>query len=302
MRQSLKKLFEEALILKYELPHTCCERTIPRTIITKSKDRCLEQIGKNSDIASLIYNGIVEYAYNDNEIDFTQLDKLQARALQSKIKYNPNADLPNQLGYGFHGEVMLHLILDLFFHGKKCIARGYMFSALANAEIKGYDSYMMTEIRDRIYLLFGEAKFHLSGYKESLKSIFENIDHAFSDSYFNRNFIVFDNLYEKLASESRIPAIIDEWRAAPCINIAECAREHKMHLVYPMLILFDKKNKEYDELILEVVNHIEATHKAISSDLSLPFSLFFIFLPLGNSREIKTQVLEWIKRQQPLMP
>ena len=177
-----------------------------------------------------------------------------------------------------------------------------MFSAVENSEVKGYDSYMMTEIGDRIYLLFGEAKFHLSGYKKSLKDIFKNIDRALSDSYFNRNVIALENLYEKLASDSRIPAIIDEWRVAPCINIAECACEHKMHLVYPMLILFDKKNKEYDELILEVVNHIEATHKAISSDLSLPFSLFFIFLPLGNSREIKTQVLEWIKGQQPLMP
>lgn len=302
MRQSLKKLFKEAIILKYALPHTSCGRTIPRTIITKSKDRCLEQIGENRDIASLIYNGIVEYAYNDNEIDFTQLDKLQARALQSKIKYNPNADLPNQLGYGFHGEVMLHLILDLFFHGKKCIARGYMFSAVGNAEIYGYDSYMMTEIGDRIYLLFGEAKFYLSGYKKSLKEIFKNIDHALSDSYFNRNVIALDNFYEKLASDSRIPAIIDEWRVAPCINIAECARKHNMYLVYPILILFDIGHKEYDELILEVVNHIQTTYSRINSDLSLPFSLFFIFLPLGNSREIKTQVLEWIKRQQPLMP
>lgn len=302
MRQSLNNLFKDTIILKYKLPCANGERTIPCTIITTDRDRCLEQIGEDSNIASLIYNGIVEYAYNDNDIDFTQLDSLQARALQNKIKYNENTDLSTQLAYGFYGEVMLHLILDHFFHGTKCIARGYMFSALENAETKGYDSYIMAEIKDTIYLFFGEAKFYLSGYKKSVESIFKNINNALSNSYLKRNFLAFDNVYEKIDPKSKIPAIINEWRAAPLINIAECACEHKMHLVYPMLILFDKKNKEYDELILEVVNHIEATHKAINSDLSLPFSLFFIFLPLGNSREIKTQVLEWIKRQQPLMP
>ena len=44
-------------------------------------------------------------------------------------------------------------------------------------------------------MLFGEAKFYLSGYKQSLKSIFDNIDKALSDDYLNKNFIAFDNHY-----------------------------------------------------------------------------------------------------------
>lgn len=83
------------------------------------KDYCLHQNGTNIDIANIIYNGIVEYAYSDNEIDLTQLDKLQIRALLSKLKFDPSASESIQLGYGFQGEVMLHLLLSHFFMQKR---------------------------------------------------------------------------------------------------------------------------------------------------------------------------------------
>lgn len=303
MRQSLVNLIQQAVVLQYKLPYNAGGVTIPRTVISTGKDACLKQVGSNEDIANLIYNGIVEYAYNDIDIDPTQLDNLQIRALLSKIKYNPNAPFANQLAYGFHGEVMLHLILDHFYKANKSIARGYMFSALENAETKGYDSYMMLEHRDVIYLLFGEAKFYISGYEDSLGAIFENINKALSDDYLNRNFLAFENQYVNINPGSRIPNIIDEWRANPLIvNMAECARNYNMHFVYPMLVLFDDKANTYDELILQVVNYIQANHRIVQPTLTLPHTLFFIFLPLEDSRAIKTQVLQWINQQQPLMP
>lgn len=303
MRQSLINLIQQAVVLQYKLPYHSGSVTIPRTVISNGKDACLKQVGLNTDIANLIYNGIVEYSYNDVDIDPTQLDNLQIRALLSKIKYNPNASIANQLAYGFHGEVMLHLILDHFYSASKSIARGYMFSALENAETKGYDSYMMLEHRDIIYLLFGEAKFYITGYKDSLDAIFKNINKALSDDYLNRNFLAFENQYVNINPGSRIPAIIDEWRLNPLIvNMAKCAQKYNMHFVYPMLVLFDDKANTYDDLILKVVNYIQANHGTVQPTLTLPHTLFFIFLPLDNSRLIKTQVLQWINQQQPLMP
>lgn len=301
MRQSLDNLLQKSVVLQYRLPCEVGSMIIPHTIITNGKDDCLRQMGSNSDIASLIYNGIVEYAYNDKEIDPTQLDNLQIRALCSKLKYNPTAPISNQLTYGFQGEVMLHLLLDHFYHANKCIARGYMFSALENAETKGYDSYMMLENDETIYWLFGEAKFYLPGYKSALKSIFEKINVALSDDYLHKNFLAFDNQYVNIAPNSRIPSIIDEWRANPLINMAVCALKYNMRLVYPMLILFDDKANSYDELIYEVVNYIQTNYEKIHPSLTIPYTLFFIFLPLDDSRAIKTQVLQWIKQQQPLM-
>lgn len=302
MRQSLENLIQNTIVLQYTLPVNADVLHIPRTHISTVGDDCLKQNGTNDDIARLIYNGIVEYAYNDNEINHTRLNNLQIRALQSKLKYNPTALQANQLAYGFHGEVLLHLILEHYYHANKAIARGYMFSALENAETKGYDSYLMVEKDAIIYMLFGEVKFYLDGYKKSLKAIFENIDKALSDEYLNRNFIAMDNQYEHLTQQSRIPAIIDAWRDNPMINMAVEARKYNMHLVYPMLIIFDDKANTYEELILEVVTHIQSKYSNINPTLSIPYALFFIFFPVDNSRDIKTQVLQWISQQQLLMP
>lgn len=302
MRESLKNLLGQSIALQYKLPSRTSEgREIPCTHITTSNDDCLNQIGSNDAIAKLIYNGIVEYAYNDEDITPDKLDNLQLRALQGKLKYNPNAAESTQLGYGFQGEVMLHLLLEHCYHAGKCIARGYMFSALENAETKGYDSYLMVEDGATLYLYFGEAKFYIAGYKASLKPIFENINKALSDDYLNRNFVAMDNQYEHLIENSRIPAIIDKWRNEPLINMAVSAHEHNMHLVYPMLVIFDDKAATYDQLILDVVNHINEKYGTVHASLTIPYTLFFMFLPVDNSKEIKKQVLQWISQGQPLM-
>lgn len=302
MRASLENLMQRAIVLQYNLPTVVNGVQIPRVHLSTKEDNCLKQIGTNDDIANLIYNGIVEYAYNNNDIDLQKLDDLQIRALNSKLKYNPGAQQQDQLKYGFHGEVLLHLILEKYYHANKAIARGYLFSALEKAETKGYDSYLMVENDDIIYMLFGEAKFYLSGYKQSLKSIFDNIDKALSDDYLNKNFIAFDNHYEHLDPNSRIPLIIDTWRDNPTINMVTEAGKHNMHLVYPILIIFDDKANTYEELIIKVISHIQTKYCNINPTLTIPYTLFFIFLPVDNSRTIKTQVLQWISQQQPLMP
>ena len=302
MRKSLKDLIDKSIVLEYKLPVDKAEVRIPRIHISTESDHCLRQIGTNTDIARLIYDGIVEYAYNDSEIDLTKINNLQKRALLSKLKYNPEANQKNQLAYGFHGEVLLHLILVYYYKANKAIARGYMFSALENAETKGYDSYLMVEENSKVYMLFGEAKFYLSGYNDSLKKIFDNIDKALSDKYLNRNFISMDNQYEHINPNSRIKTIINVWRENPLINMAEEARKHNMHMVYPMLIIFDNKANTYDELILEVVSYIRNKFGGVHPSLSIPYSLFFILFPVGDSRDIKLKVLQWINQQLPVTP
>ena len=283
MRVSLKELIQSSIVLQYHLPHDIADKHISCSCISTEKDYCLHQNGTNIDIANIIYNGIVEYAYSDNEIDLTQLDKLQIRALLSKLKFDPSASESIQLGYGFQGEVMLHLLLSHFFHAEKALARGYLYSALENAETKGYDSYLMVEDNQTIFLLFGEAKFYLDGYKKSLDSIFDNINKTLSDSYFNRNFI-------------------DQGRADPLINMAKEASRHNMHLVYPMLVIFDDKMTVYDDLIMGIISYIQTKYSAVQPTLTIPYTIFFLFFHVDNSRIIKTQVLQWINQKQQLMP
>jgi hypothetical protein len=302
MRESLKNLIQSSIDLQYCLPHNVANKHISSSCISTGEDYCFLQNGTNIDVANIIYNGIVEYAYSDNEIDLTQLNNLQRRALLSKLKFNPDAADSIRLGYGFQGEVMLHLLLSHFFHAEKALARGYLYSALENAETKGYDSYLMIEDNQTVYLFFGEAKFYLAGYKKSLDSILGNINKALSDSYLNQNFIAMENHYEHIEPKSRIREIIDQWRTNPLINMAQEASRHNMHLVYPMLVIFDDKMTVYDDLIMGIISYIQTEYSGVQPTLTIPYTIFFLFFHVNDSRNIKTQVLQWINQKQQLMP
>jgi hypothetical protein len=303
LRKSLATLIENSIELKYTLPCTINGNEISRTCISTRDDYYFRSKGKsqNRDVAAIIYNGIVEYAYHDNEIDIRKLDILQTRALLSKLKFDGSATKSTQLKYGFQGEVMLHLILTHFFHAEKALARGYLYSALENSETKGYDSYLMVENDATIYLLFGEAKFYINGYKNSLESIFSNLDKVLSDSYFNRNFIAMENHYDHICESSKIRMVIDRWREDPTVNIAQEAEEHNMHLVYPMLVIFDDKMGSLDALIREIIEYVRDSCIDRSFNMSIEYTLYFLFLHVDNSRAIKEQVLTWISNNQQLM-
>lgn len=86
MRVSLKELIQSSIVLQYHLPHDIADKHISCSCISTEKDYCLHQNGTNIDIANIIYNGIVEYAYSDNEIDLTQLDKLPNKSIVKQTK------------------------------------------------------------------------------------------------------------------------------------------------------------------------------------------------------------------------
>lgn len=303
MRQSLQDLFQQTIILQYTLSVDTPEGEIPRTVISTRGDDCLKQIANNDAIASLIYNGIVEYAYNDWDIDLNRLDNLQLAAFKTKIKYNPDAPLANKIGYGFHAEVMLYLILDQMYQANKGIARGYMFSPLERSEIKGYDSYMLVEdMEGHVRLFFGEAKAYISstGYKKSVNEIFKGINKALSDDYLELNFLAMVNQYQNVKPYSKLRLLIDAWLQNPNIKMSEEAQKYDMEFVYPMFIMYDKSNT-YEQSIIKVVNYINSIKREVCSTLTIPHTLFFIFLPVDECRAIKAKVIEWISQRQQLM-
>ena len=303
MRASLKKLFRQAITLQYKLPVDLPAGQIPRVVISKAGDDCLRQLTSNQDISSLIYNGIVEYAYNDYEIDLNNLNNMQLRAFQNKIKYNPAVSMSTKIGYGFHAEVLLHLILDYGYHAQKCVARGYMYHPLENSETKGYDSYLMVEdTNGRIYLVFGEAKAYINRFEKSVDLILDGLADDLDDDYLHKNFLAFDNIIEKINPTSRIPQIIEAWRNNPNINMAVEAVKYNMEFVYPMFIMYDKKSATYEDSILKIVNYINKKGHKMTYNMTLPHTLFFIFLPVDDCRDIKKQVVEWVIQKQPVMP
>ncbi|WP_439556687.1 HamA C-terminal domain-containing protein [Dyadobacter sp.] len=251
--------------------------------------------------AEIIFNSIVEYAFNEFEITGKDYSALHAVALKSKLKYNEDSDETAKIKYGFYGEVILFSILMVLYKAKPVIARGYFYNPLENAETKGYDSYQLVENNGQTELWFGEVKFH-KNHKQAIKSVLSNIEKALSDDYFERNVIAIHNHKNNLnISNTVVEKIINEWETNPIISIIEQAKKHNIRLIYPILLLYEEDSTGYDANIKKVPDHIQTDYSLKTLTLSIDYSIFFILLPIKDVIAVKKQVISWIEsKKQPL--
>ena len=98
---------EHCIGLKYSLPNT--GSSIPKITVSTLSDKCYQVLTSDGDLSKIIYNGIIEYSFDESSIDLTKLDTLQKRALISRMKFDCAATEEQQLKYGFYGEVLLFL-------------------------------------------------------------------------------------------------------------------------------------------------------------------------------------------------
>ena len=132
MRESLRETVNHALCIEMKLPNI--EKNLDKTSITTAQDICMKNDEK-SELAKIIYNGIVEYAVNEYELNYDDLEKEQAKVLARRIRYNSNATDFTKLKYGFYGEVLLDLILRCFLKTDVLLARGYLYSPIEKSEV-----------------------------------------------------------------------------------------------------------------------------------------------------------------------
>ncbi len=158
MEEELKDFVRKCVVFKYPLPNTINE--IDKVSITTDTDKCFESLG-DEKIEQLILNGLVHYCYGDAiiEKDGTDYSVLLKRALKSKL---PDVTVDNANRYGFHGEVILHLLLECFFSNCLLIAKGHFYHPTSNGEITGYDSFHFYYDDDSLVIVVGEVKFHQS--------------------------------------------------------------------------------------------------------------------------------------------
>ena len=138
MREALKNAVQSAILFECQLPHQ--ESGLGKSCLSSQNDICFNNTDPQ-EIAKVIYNGIVEFALNEYEINYDDLEREQRRAILSRIRYNPTADNSAKLKYGFYGEVLLDLILRVFLQTSVVAARGYFYSPIENSEAKGFDAY-----------------------------------------------------------------------------------------------------------------------------------------------------------------
>ena len=150
MRESLRETVNHALCIEMKLPNI--EKNLDKTSITTAQDICMKNDEK-SELAKIIYNGIVEYAVNEYELNYDDLEKEQAKVLARRIRYNSNATDFTKLKYGFYGEVLLDLILRCFLKTDVLLARGYLYSPIEKSEVRDkitlYESIIHLDIAER---------------------------------------------------------------------------------------------------------------------------------------------------------
>ncbi len=297
MRQSLEQLLSSAIILEYSLPHV----TTPKVTVSNCSDDCFRNQTNSDDIKELIYNGLIDYGLEESKIDVSKLSQLHKLVLETKVRFNPNASFKAKIKYGFFGEVLLHLMVNHFYNASTLVSRGFFYSPLEKSETKGYDTFQIREdVNGNEELWFGEVKFYGS-YKVALKKIFDNVNKALSDAYLQSHFKAFVNFYDKMNASSKATHIVETFINNPSVNIIQLIQQNQMTLVYPALLICDDMNKPYDDFIKELVDYINTNYNIINPNLTIPYKFFFVMLPVHDSKNIKTDVIQWISSNHPII-
>lgn len=298
MRKELFDLISNSILYKYDLPNA--EIGLDKSIFSTENDQCFSSLS-NDSLSEIIYNSIVDYSFNEFEIQEKDYNNLHSIALKTKLKFNESANTTSKISYGFHGETILFCILYAKLGAKPVISRGYFYNPLEFSETKGYDSYHIIENNGQAELWFGEVKFR-NTHSSGINSAIENIEKAISDDYLSSNFLAIYNHKNNFnIAGSKVEKIIKQWETNPVVDIINEIKKHNIKLIYPIVILYDKDKEGYDKSIEKAINYIAEKHSAKEISLSIPFSIYFIWLPVDKVNDIKIKVIEWIESKKPLI-
>lgn len=298
MRAALEEFITQAVVCRYRLPNR--ELAIEKSCYSTKRDYCC--VASDDALKVMIYESIVDYAFNDTEWGETTVDQMLAEALDIRLRCRVNGDESVQLSYGFYGEVLLNILLQRIWGTKVIISKGlYTNYGSRRDEFKGYDSFHLLAHDDgKVSLWFGEVKFH-EDYSSALRSVFDNIDKALSNDYFRSNLKMI--LGKKPAlndfNNDKFNAILRDLRADTEMSIAGLNEKYGVKLVYPIFILTQEVN-DYDDTIRKIINLVNTHYAGHEFTIDIPYDLFFILLPVKDVKDIKTAVLEWIRNKRPI--
>lgn len=297
MRKAINDLIKKVFTLKYKLPNG----SIEKSSITGQYDYCYE--ATDSGISDSIYMSIIDYCLNDIEIDLTKLDQNQIFSVENRLRYNSEDELDVQVKYGFFGEVLLNIVLSVFFHTNKIIAKGHFYSPIEKSEPKGYDSFHFVEDGGKIEFWFGEVKMY-SSIRQAINSINSNLNKALSTDYYKENLraiLMRNNDLDEPGSSQLFKDLLDQLRNSNMNKVIDEIKSKGIKVVYPILIVYNENSSTFDEKIMKSMKIITDkidTNKVINE---LSAEILFILIPANDVIEIKKEVLEWIFSQKSII-
>lgn len=309
MRKKLEELVKHSMVIKYKLPTNfvndagVTEKLEMSNLSSAGKgDYCLE--GQDNNISKIIYNGIIEFAVNEFNINYQNLDIEQTKVILTKLRYKELDSSQTKLQYGFYGEVLLDLLLRVYFGTNVVLARGYFYSPLEKSEPKGFDAFHFFDNNGNLELWFGEAKFHQS-FASGINSVIQKMNVSITDKYMNDHIFAIINERNNMSySHPILDSILNKWDKNPEINLTDELSNNNVELVYPIFIAFQKQaTYSYEKTIATCIKKINETleQNSFSPNIKINVSVFVILLPVKNSTKLKGDVIKWIEEKEPLI-
>lgn len=298
MKSSLQDLLKKTVIFQFDLPY----KHLKRTEISTFSDKCFKATS-NNDISVLIYNGIIDYALGECNVNFNDLEKEQVKAIAHYMRYDESDDDEIKEKYGFYGEVMLNLVMQHFLGTRQIIAKGYFYNPMDAQETHGYDAFhFYYNPNSKITsIVLGEAKFR-ANQSSAIKSAINSLNKVLSVDYLNNNFYAIKTRLEKAEPiPAEIAYIFEKIDDDPTINVYRLLVDNKIKIVYPVLIMCDQHNDDYEKKIESLVNTVNKYVDKINPLIGIDVVIFFIFIPVENTKNIKKEVVKWISERKSLM-
>ena len=134
--------------------------------------------------------------------------------------------------------------------------------------------------------------------------MFKSIEKAISDDYLiNTNFTtILQHKGDIVDKTSKLYSILDKWDKCIIDSLEKELNDNNISLIYPVLVTYNAISETYSDSIKLAVEHIKDKYSHISfADISIDFSIFFIFLPINDVKTTKETIIKWIDTKEPLM-
>jgi hypothetical protein len=238
---------------------------------------------RQNDLVKIIRDTVLHFALTPQElaqVNAETLAKLQTRA------WKRISDRPKEKK-GDYGELLLFLILEVFYPARKVITKVRLRSSLKD-EIKGYDCAHFSIDDGDICLWLGEAKFHQEFGTAIFKAI-SSINEHLSDQVIKDELTILESNNTEIAEEDR--QMLEDY-----LNSGISLDQMKFKI--PVLITYDSSvvgsHKEICTAFTnELSTELENKYKIIDGkdiNVKANIEVHFILVPLKAIKEIKEQL------------
>lgn len=267
------------------------------------------EVNALDDIANLIIDDMVFYAFSENEIlklndDVDLLADLRAAAKYAYIERLPKRKKAKS--DGTMGEVLLDIFIQLASQNtQKLIARAKHTEINTKKEITGYDALYFTKDMTGISLWLGQAKAGQKGYCKS--SIIKDLKEKYTREYFaDTAFYIADKneapeLGDLLSEINRIclMAQLNKWNKEEKVEkLLQVLQAKQVRIRIPCLIAYSQKIYS-DKTKLEA--YIEAEVKEMADEvdaekfpieIGTDFDIVFYIMPIEDVDYIRDKIID----------